>query len=222
MSRCWRWGATPARPRCLIDRLLALVERRRRNTETGVAAVLLLRVAEIAERDLGDDARALDLLRRADEVEPRSLVVLTGLGHLAQKRGDGEECERIAARLAELARAAAGPADAAEALYRAAALELPLKGSGTAASPSCAPRWRRTRTWSEPRRWSRPRAWRSRSWSRFCRFTSALRGNRGTSACCWTTWNGGPRRRRSRWRRPERQSTWRSPWASPIGSTRCW
>ncbi|HSS39364.1 MAG TPA: hypothetical protein VLT58_11390, partial [Polyangia bacterium] len=109
----------------LIDRLLALVEPRRRNTETGVAAVLLLRVAEIAERDLGDDARALDLLRRADEVEPRSLAVLTGLGHLAQKRGDSEECERIAARLTELA--AAGPGDAAEALYRAAALELPLE-----------------------------------------------------------------------------------------------
>jgi thioredoxin-like negative regulator of GroEL len=118
-------GREAGRTEALIDRLLALVERRRRKTETGVAAVLLLRVADIAERDLGDDVRALELLRRADEVEPRSLVVLSGLGRLADKRGDDAECERIAARLAELAATAATPADAAEALYRAAALELP-------------------------------------------------------------------------------------------------
>ena len=121
-------GREAGRTEVLIDRLLSLVERRRRKTESGVAAVLLLRVAEIAERDLGDDARALELLRRADEVEPRSLPVLSGLGRLAQKRGDGAERERIAARLAELA-AGAQPADAAEALYRAAALELPFEAT---------------------------------------------------------------------------------------------
>ncbi len=109
----------------LIDRLLALVERRRRKTETGVAAVLLLRVAEIAERDLGDGTRALELLRRAEEVEPRSLAVLTGLGRFALERGDGAECARIAGRLEEMAAEASAPGDAAEALYRAAALELP-------------------------------------------------------------------------------------------------
>jgi hypothetical protein len=122
-------GREAGKTEVLIDRLLALVERRRRKTETGVAAVLLLRVAEIAERDLADDARALELLRRADEVEPRSLVVLSGLGRLADKRGDDAECERIAARLAELAATAVTPADAAEALYRAAALELPRAGT---------------------------------------------------------------------------------------------
>ena len=118
-------GREAGKTEVLIDRLLALVERRRRKTETGVAAVLLLRVAEIAERDLGDDTRALELVRRAEEVEPRSLVVLTGLGRFAHKRGDEAECGRIAARLEELAAEAAAPGDAAEALYRAAALELP-------------------------------------------------------------------------------------------------
>ena len=44
-------GREAGKTEVLIDRLLALVERRRRKTETGVAAVLLLRVAEIAERD---------------------------------------------------------------------------------------------------------------------------------------------------------------------------
>jgi tetratricopeptide (TPR) repeat protein len=109
----------------LIDRLLALVERRRRKTESGVAAVLLLRVSEIAERDLGDETRALELLRRAEEVEPRSLSVLTGLGRFALERGDDAECTRIAGRLEELAAEANAPGDAAEVLYRAAALELP-------------------------------------------------------------------------------------------------
>ena len=118
-------GREAGKTEVLIDRLLALVERRRRKTETGVAAVLLLRVAEIAERDLGDDTRALELLRRAEEVEPRSLVVLSGLGRFAHKRGDDAECGRIAARLEELAAEAAAPSDVAEALYRAAALELP-------------------------------------------------------------------------------------------------
>ncbi|HSY40585.1 MAG TPA: tetratricopeptide repeat protein, partial [Polyangia bacterium] len=118
-------GREAGKTEVLIDRLLALVERRRRKTETGVAAVLLLRVAEIAERDLGDDARALELLRRAEEVEPRSLGVLSGLGRFAHKRGDDAECGRIAARLEELAAEATEPHDAAEALYRAAALELP-------------------------------------------------------------------------------------------------
>jgi thioredoxin-like negative regulator of GroEL len=113
----------------LVDRLLALVERRRRKTETGVAAVLLLRVAEIAERDLGDGARSLELLRRAEEVEPRSLAVLAGLGRLAAARRDEAECDRIAARLEELAAEAATPVDAAEALYRAAALELPREAT---------------------------------------------------------------------------------------------
>ncbi len=90
-----------------------------------MAAVLLLRVAEIAERDFGDDTRALELLRRAEEVEPRSLDVLSGLGRFAHKRGDDAECGRLAGRLEELAAEATAPNDVAEALYRAAALELP-------------------------------------------------------------------------------------------------
>jgi hypothetical protein len=122
-------GRDAGKTEVLIDRLLALVERRRRKTESGVAAVLLLRVAEIAERDLGDERRALELLRRAEEVEPRSLTVLTGLGRFADKRGDHVEAARIAAALEALAAAAATPQEAAEALYRAAALELPRERS---------------------------------------------------------------------------------------------
>jgi tetratricopeptide (TPR) repeat protein len=109
----------------LADRLLSLVERRRRKAETGVAGALLLRAAEIAERDFDDDARALELHRRAEEVEPRSLDVLSGLARLAGKRGDTAECDRIAAVLGRAAAEAGSPTEAAEALYRAAALQLP-------------------------------------------------------------------------------------------------
>ena len=108
----------------LADRLLALVERRRRRAETGVAGALLLRAAEIAEQDFGDEARALELHRRAEEVEPRSLDVLAGLARLADKRGDDPERTRIAALLGKLAAEAATPVEAAEALYRAAAVLL--------------------------------------------------------------------------------------------------
>jgi hypothetical protein len=118
-------GREAGKTETLADRLLALVERRRRKTETGVAGALLLRVAEIAERDFSDDGRALELHRRAEEVEPRSLQVLSGLARLAGKRGDHAESDRIVARLEEIAAEAATPADAAEALYRAAAVELP-------------------------------------------------------------------------------------------------
>jgi tetratricopeptide (TPR) repeat protein len=109
----------------LTDRLLALVERRRRKAETGVAGALLLRAADIAEKDFGDDARALELHRRAEEVEPRSLDVLSGLARLAGKRGDDAERDRIAALLGKIAAEASVPVEAADALYRAAALQLP-------------------------------------------------------------------------------------------------
>jgi tetratricopeptide (TPR) repeat protein len=109
----------------LVDRLLSLVEKRRRKAETGVAGALLLRAAGVAERDFNDDARALELHRRAEEAEPRSVAVLAGLARLARKRGDDAECARLGARLAKVASEAATSEEAAEALYEAAALELP-------------------------------------------------------------------------------------------------
>jgi tetratricopeptide (TPR) repeat protein len=109
----------------LTERLLSLVERRRRRAESGVAGALLLRAADIAEKDFGDEARALELHRRAEEVEPRSLDVLAGLARLAVKRGDEAERDRIAALLGKIAAEATVPVEAAEALYRAAALQLP-------------------------------------------------------------------------------------------------
>jgi hypothetical protein len=108
----------------MIDGLLALVERRRRKADMGVASTLLLLAADVAERDFDDQTRALDLHRRAEEMQPRSLEVLSGIARLAQQQGNMAECDRVAAAF-KLAAAEARTADAAaEALYRAAGLEL--------------------------------------------------------------------------------------------------
>jgi tetratricopeptide (TPR) repeat protein len=108
----------------LADRLLALVERRRRKADMNVASTLLLLAAEIAERDFGDRGRALELHRRAEEMQPRSLDVLSGVARLAQLAGDDAESNRVAALLKLCAAEARSPQAAGEALYRAAALEL--------------------------------------------------------------------------------------------------
>jgi tetratricopeptide (TPR) repeat protein len=109
----------------LVDRLLALVERRRRKADMGVAATLLLLAAEVAERDFKDEARALDLHRRAEEMQPRSFEVLSGIARLAQQQGNVAECERVTGVFKLAAAEARTPEAAAEALYQAAALELP-------------------------------------------------------------------------------------------------
>jgi hypothetical protein len=108
----------------LVERLLALVERRRRKADMGVASTLLLLAAEIAERDFNDGARALELHRRAEEMQPRSLDVLSGIARLAQQQGDVAECDRVATLFKLAAAEARDAGAAAEALYRAAALEL--------------------------------------------------------------------------------------------------
>jgi len=108
----------------LIDRLLALVERRRRKADMGVASTLLLLAADVAERDFGDQTRALELHRRAEEMQPRSFEVLSGIARLAQQQGNVAECDRVAGVLKLAAAEARTPDAAAEALYRAAALEL--------------------------------------------------------------------------------------------------
>ena len=68
----------------MVERLLALIERRRRKADMGVAATLLLLAADVAERDSGDQVRALDLFHRAEEMQPRSFDVLSGIARLAQ------------------------------------------------------------------------------------------------------------------------------------------
>ncbi len=115
---------TTGRLEQLVERLLALVERRRRKADMGVASTLLLLAADIAEHDFGDRKRALDLHRRAEEMQPQSLGVLSGIARLAREQGDVAECDRVAGLLKLAAAEARNAQAAADALYLAAELEL--------------------------------------------------------------------------------------------------
>jgi hypothetical protein len=85
---------------------------------------LLLLAADVAEHDFDDRKRALELHRRAEEMQPQSLGVLSGIARLAREQGDVAECDRVAGLL-KLAAAEARNVDAAaDALYLAAELEL--------------------------------------------------------------------------------------------------
>jgi tetratricopeptide (TPR) repeat protein len=108
----------------LVDRLLALRDRRRRKADADLTSVLLLRAAELAEQDLGDLDRAAELYRRAEETPTASLAAWFGLARIAEKRGEHGECIRLAGLLKQGAANDNTPAGA-EALFRAAALELP-------------------------------------------------------------------------------------------------
>jgi tetratricopeptide (TPR) repeat protein len=108
----------------LVDRLLAAAGKRRRRSEAPVVAALLLRAAELAETDLGDVDRAADLYRRAQEGLPASIDAISGLARLAQRRGDHAESARLVDLLKEKAGEGSAPEQAADALFRAAALEL--------------------------------------------------------------------------------------------------
>ena len=103
-------------------------------------ATLLLLAADIAERDFGDQTRALDLHRRAEEMQPRSFEVLSGIARLALQRGErgrmrpgGRRCSSSPPPRR------ATPTAAAEALYRAAgARAADARRRATPASPICA------------------------------------------------------------------------------------
>ena len=108
----------------MMDRLIALADGLRRKPDAPVNAALLLQAAQLAEDELGDLDRALALCRRAEEGKARSLEVWDRLAHIAHKRGDAAECERLIGLIKQCAADADRAEAAAEAHYRAAALEL--------------------------------------------------------------------------------------------------
>jgi tetratricopeptide (TPR) repeat protein len=109
----------------LVKRFIELAGRRRRRPDAEVATILLLSAAQLCETDLNDLDRALQLYRRAEETGSRSTEVWSALGRVADKRGDLQECNRLVGLLKQRAAEATSPEAAADALYRAAALQLP-------------------------------------------------------------------------------------------------
>ncbi|MBL9099402.1 MAG: tetratricopeptide repeat protein [Myxococcales bacterium] len=82
-----------------IDTALALVDRARRKSDAPLAADLLLRVAEIVERELGDHDKAAEIYGRVESLEHRVVEAWMGLARIAAARGDSarqvELLERI-------------------------------------------------------------------------------------------------------------------------------
>jgi tetratricopeptide (TPR) repeat protein len=109
----------------LVDRIIAVGEGLSRKPDAPVRGALLLQAAQLCESDLGDLDRALSLCREAEKTHAQSLEIWDTLARIASKRGDVAECDRLIGLLKQSATEAGSPAAAADALYRAAALELP-------------------------------------------------------------------------------------------------
>jgi tetratricopeptide (TPR) repeat protein len=108
------------------DALAALADRLRRKDEAPLVADLLLRLGALAERELGDTARAAATYARVEAAGERVPEAWSALGRVARARGDGAELARV---VGQLERAAAAGEDApaaarADALFRLAELHL--------------------------------------------------------------------------------------------------
>lgn len=98
------------------------LEKARRTSDVHVRCELLLRLAEVLEKDQADIERAAILLAQAEATGVREVDVWRALARVAAARGDTEEQMRILARLAALGEDAAETR--ADALYRMAEVQL--------------------------------------------------------------------------------------------------
>ncbi|MCY1058477.1 tetratricopeptide repeat protein [Nannocystis sp. SCPEA4] len=83
-----------------VDAVIALVDRARRKQDAGLQADLLLRAAEIVEREFADHDRAAELYSRVEAGGQRVVEAWMGLARIAATKGDSarqiELLERIA------------------------------------------------------------------------------------------------------------------------------
>ncbi|MBK6917436.1 MAG: tetratricopeptide repeat protein [Deltaproteobacteria bacterium] len=104
------------------DELEQQLEKARRTSDVHVRCELLLRLAEVMERDWGDYERAADLLAQAEGTSVREVDVWRAAARVAALRGDTSEQMRILERLTTLGESAAETR--ADALYRMAEVQL--------------------------------------------------------------------------------------------------
>jgi len=96
----------------------------RRADDAPCLADLLLRAADVAEKDLKVLDRALGFLRRAEQTNQRSAEVASAIAHVARQTGDLAELGRAIGLLKRLLEAASEPAEKADICYRLAEAEL--------------------------------------------------------------------------------------------------
>jgi len=107
-----------------LDAVAAAADKLRRADDAGTLADLLLRAADVAEKDLHLLDRALAFLRRAEQSNRRSAEVQSALARVAVQAGDAAEIKRAVAGLRRLLQAAVSGAEKGDILYRLAEAQI--------------------------------------------------------------------------------------------------
>jgi tetratricopeptide (TPR) repeat protein len=107
-----------------LDAVAGAAEKLRRADDAATLADLLLRAADVAEKDLHLFDRAIAFLRRAEQSNRRNAEVQSALAHVAIQAGDAAEIKRAVAGLRRLLQAAASGAEKGDILYRLAEAQI--------------------------------------------------------------------------------------------------
>lgn len=109
-----------------LGALAAATEKLRRADDAPCLADLLLRAAEVAEKDLGAFDRAMGFLRRAEQTGRRSAEVASVCARVAVKAGDLIEHKRAVGNLRRLLETTPEIGEKADVCYRLAEAEMAL------------------------------------------------------------------------------------------------
>jgi tetratricopeptide (TPR) repeat protein len=107
-----------------LDAVTGAADKLRRADDAATLADLLLRAADVAEKDLHLLDRALGFLRRAEQANRRNAEVQSALARVAVQAGDVAELKRAVAGLGRLLQAATSSADKGDVLYRLAEAQI--------------------------------------------------------------------------------------------------
>ena len=107
-----------------LGAVAAASEKLRRADDAPCLADLLLRAAEVAEKDLGVFEKAMGFLRRAEQTNQCAAEVASALARVAVKAGDLVEHKRSVGNLRRLLEAAMDNAEKADICYRLAEAEM--------------------------------------------------------------------------------------------------
>ena len=107
-----------------LDAVASAADKLRRADDATTLADLLLRAADVAEKDLHLLDRALGFLRRAEQSNRRNAEVQSALVRVAVQAGDLAEIKRAVANLRRLLQAAATDVERGDLLYRLAEAQI--------------------------------------------------------------------------------------------------
>jgi tetratricopeptide (TPR) repeat protein len=108
-----------------LDAVTGAAEKLRRADDAPCLADLLLRAADVAEKDLHLLDKAVAYLRRAEQTNRRGAEVLGALARVAASTGDAAEFKRAVSGLRRLAQAASAAAEKSDLYYRLAEAQVP-------------------------------------------------------------------------------------------------